>query len=151
VKPNHCTTKLSSYKPTFGDLAEVISHGCLHYHATDGNETTARSITMFSHYLAMYMLPRWGNVIAEEMTPVAISDWLSDLRRDSDCSTFTAVATIMWAVFDLASRSGICVIPNPMNEVKSVYDGEDKEILGAELQFVRRFMHKEVPSYLATD
>jgi integrase len=94
----------------FGELAE-------HYARLELSEDQAEAvipkahstITTYRRYLAKHVLPRWKVVRASEMEPVAVQNWLRDLRRQNGLANGTLVKlrNVMLVVFKHAQRYGL--------------------------------------------
>jgi integrase len=94
----------------FGELAD-------HYARLELSEDQAEAvipkahstITTYRRYLAKHVLPRWKVVRASEMEPVAVQNWLRDLRKQNGLSNGTLVKlrNVMLVVFKHAQRYGL--------------------------------------------
>jgi len=67
------------------------------------------TVETYLRYITRHILPRWETVRAAEMEPVAVQNWLRDLRRDSRLSnsTLVKVRNVMVAIFKHAQRYGL--------------------------------------------
>jgi integrase len=101
----------AAVKPiTFGELAKDYIRLEL---ATDqSNAAIAKAhstVETYRRYINRHILPRWETVRASEMEPVAIQNWLRELRTDSQLSnsTLVKVRNVMVAIFKHAQRYGL--------------------------------------------
>jgi integrase len=76
-------------------------------------------IETYQYHINNLIVPRWENVIAEEMKPLAIRNWLYDLHDDGDYhwETCSKAAGIMSLAFDFVDHNEIYSIRNPMGKV----------------------------------
>jgi integrase len=114
----HINKPLSG-KPKFGELcATYIAHG-LAFRKKDGRRKSKGTIETYQYHLNHFILPRWKDVIVEEMKPLAIRNWLYELHDDADYSweTCSKTAGIMSLVFSFVDRHEIYSIRNPMDRV----------------------------------
>ncbi|HET6177892.1 MAG TPA: site-specific integrase [Candidatus Sulfotelmatobacter sp.] len=67
------------------------------------------TVETYRRYINRHILPRWEAVRASEMEPVAIQNWLQELRTDSQLSnsTLVKVRNVMVAIFKHAQRYGL--------------------------------------------
>jgi integrase len=81
------------------------------------------TVETYRRYINRHILPRWETVRASEMEPIAIQNWLRELRVDSNLSnsTLVKIRNVMVAIFKHAQRYGL--LPrtqeaNPMTFVR---------------------------------
>jgi integrase len=104
--PANITTK----PITFGELANDYIRVEL---ATDQSNAAIpkaySTVETYRRYINRHILLRWETVRASEMEPVAIQNWLRELRIDSSLSnsTLVKVRNVMVAVFKHAQRYGL--------------------------------------------
>jgi site-specific recombinase XerD len=77
------------------------------------------TIETYQYHINSLILPRWENVVAEEMKPLAIRNWLFDLHDGDDYhwETCSKTAGIMSLVFDFVDHNELYFIRNPMDKV----------------------------------
>ena len=99
-----------SVKPiTFGELAKDYIRVELANDQTSAAIPKAHStVETYRRYTNRHILPRWETIRASEMEPVAIQDWLRELRTGSNLSnsTLVKVRNVMVAIFKHAQRYG---------------------------------------------
>jgi integrase len=104
--PANITTK----PITFGELANDYIRVEL---ATDQSNAAIpkaySTVETYRRYINRHILLRWETVRASEMEPVAIQNWLRELRIDSSLSnsTLVKVRNVMVAIFKHAQRYGL--------------------------------------------
>lgn len=81
------------------------------------------TVETYRRYINRHILPRWETVRASDMEPIAIQNWLRELRVDSNLenSTLVKIRNVMVAIFKHAQRYGL--LPrtqegNPMTFVR---------------------------------
>ena len=95
---------------TFGELAKDYIRLEL---ATDQSNAAIpkahSTVETYRRYINRHILPRWETVRASEMEPVAIQNWLRELRTDSHLSnsTLVKIRNVMVATFKHAQRYGV--------------------------------------------
>lgn len=99
-------------KPTLGKLAAAYIKDGLPYRTKEGRPKTKGTIETYQYHLDTHILPRWGDIIAEEIKPLAIRNWLYDLHdgQDYEWPTCSKAAMVMSLVFDFADFNEICSI-----------------------------------------
>ncbi len=67
------------------------------------------TVETYRRYINRHILSRWETVRASEMEPVAIQNWLRELRTDfrSSNSTLVKIRNVMVAIFKHAQRYGL--------------------------------------------
>jgi len=108
-----------SGKPTFHELSIAYVKDGLPFRKKDGHRKGKGTIETYQYHINNLILPRWENVIAEEMKPLAIRNWLYDLHDGDDYrwETCSKTAGIMSLVFDFVDHNELYSIRNPMNNV----------------------------------
>lgn len=95
---------------TFGELAKDYIRVELAMDQSTAPIPKAHStIQTYRRYINRHILPRWETVRASEMEPVAIQNWLRELRTDSQLSnsTLVKIRNVMVAIFKHAQRYGL--------------------------------------------
>jgi integrase len=101
----HTTTK----PITFGELAKDYIRVELATNQSDAAIPKAHStVETYQRYINRHILPRWEAVRASDMEPVAVQQWLRELRNHSDLSnsTLVKIRNVMVAIFKHAQRYG---------------------------------------------
>ena len=62
--------------PTFGDLCAAYVKDGLPFRKKDGRRKGKGTIETYQYHINNLILPRWQDVVAEEMKPLAIRNWL---------------------------------------------------------------------------
>ena len=108
-----------SGRPTFGALCTAYVKDGLPFRKKDGHRKSKGTIETYQYHINNLILPRWENVIAEEMKPLAIRNWLFDLHDGDDyCwETCSKAAGIMSLVFDFVDHNELYSVRNPMDKV----------------------------------
>ncbi len=108
-----------SGKPTFGELCTSYVKDGLPFRKKDGHRKGKGTIETYQYHINNLILPRWEDVIAEEMKPLAIRNWLYDLHDGDDYhwETCSKTAGIMSLVFDFVDHNELYSIRNPMGKV----------------------------------
>ena len=116
-----------SRKPTFGELCAAYVKDGLPFRKKDGRRKNTGTIETYEYHINNLILPRWRNVIAAEMKPLAIRNWFYDLHDGEDYRWETCSKTkgIMSLVFDFADHNEICSIRNPLDKVTIPASEED--------------------------
>jgi hypothetical protein len=79
----HINQTLSG-RPTFGELCGTyIAHG-LQFRKKDGRRKSRGTVETYQYHISNLILPRWKDVVAEEMKPLAIRNWLYELHDGAD-------------------------------------------------------------------
>jgi integrase len=95
---------------TFGELAKDYIRVELAIDQSNAPIPKAHStIQTYRRYINRHILPRWETVRASEMEPIAIQQWLGELRKDSELSNPTLVKArnVMLAIFKHGQRYGL--------------------------------------------
>jgi integrase len=105
--------------PTFGDLCAAYVKDGLPFRKKDGRRKGKGTIETYQYHINNLILPRWRDVVAEEMKPLAIRNWLFDLHDGYDYhwETCSKTAGIMSLVFDFVDHNELHSIRNPMDKV----------------------------------
>jgi len=108
-----------SGKPTFSELCDAYVRDGLPFRKKDGRRKGKGTIETYQYHINNLILPRWDNVIAEDMKPLAIRNWLYDLHDGDDYrwETCSKTAGIMSLVFDFVDHNELYSIRNPMDKV----------------------------------
>jgi integrase len=95
----------------------------------DGRRKAKGTIETYEYHLNAHILPRWKDIVAEEMRPVAIRRWLVSLHDDDEYSwkTCSKIAGIMSLVFTFVDHNEIYSIRNPLEKVTIPASEEDEE------------------------
>jgi integrase len=114
----HINQPLSG-RPIFGALWTAFAKDGLPFRKKDGRRKSKGTIETYQYHANNLILPRWENVIAGEMKPLAIRNWLVDLHDGEDYSweTCSKTAGIISLVFDFIDHNEIYSIRNPMEKV----------------------------------
>jgi integrase len=112
-------TQTLSGKPTFGELCATYVKDGLPFRKKDGRRKSKGTIETYQYHINNIILPRWRNDIAGEMKPLAIRNWLYDLRDGDDYhwETCSKTSGIMSLVFDFVDHNEIYSIRNPMDKL----------------------------------
>lgn len=91
----------------------------LPFRKKDGHKKSKGTIETYQYHINNLILPRWANVIAEEMRPLEIRNWLFDLHDGDDYQweTCSKTAGIMSLVFDFVDHNELYSVRNPMDKV----------------------------------
>jgi integrase len=118
-----------SRKPTFGELCAAYIKDGLPFRKKDGHRKTKGTIETYMYHVNSQILPRWGDVIAEEMKPVAIRNWLFDLHDGEDYTweTCSKTAGIISLVFTFVDHNEVYAIRSPMDKVTIPASEEEHE------------------------
>jgi integrase len=118
-----------SGKPTFGELCAAYVKDGLPFRKKDGRRKSKGTVETYQYHIDNHILPRWKDVVAEEMKPVAIRNWLFDLHDGGDYvwETCAKTAGIMSLVFDFVDHNEIYYVRNPMDKVTIPASEEDHE------------------------
>src|SRR5215471_16666445 len=95
---------------TFGELAKDYMRVELAINQTNAVIPKAHStVETYRGYINRYVLPRWEATRASEMEPVAIQNWLRELKTCSSLSnsTLVKIRNVMVAIFEHAQRYGL--------------------------------------------
>jgi integrase len=105
--------------PTFGDLCAAYVKDGLPFRKKDGRRKGKGTIETYQYHINNLILPRWQDVVAEEMKPLAIRNWLFDLHDGDDYhwETCSKTAGIMSLVFDFVDHNELHSIRDPMDKV----------------------------------
>jgi hypothetical protein len=105
--------------PTFGDLSAAYVKDGLPFRKKDGRRKGKGTIETYQYHINNLILPRWKDVIAEQMKPLLIRNWLFDLHDGDDYhwETCSKTAGIMSLVFDFVDHNELYSIRNPMDKV----------------------------------
>ena len=116
-----------SGRPTFGALCTAFVKDGLPFRKKDGHRKSKGTIETYQYHINSLILPRWQNVIVEEMKPLAIRNWLFDLHDGDDyCwETCSKTAGIMSLVFDFVDHNELYSVRNPMDKVTIPASEED--------------------------
>jgi integrase len=111
--------KVQTGRKTFEALAE-------HYLQKDFGKNTQASATtvpIVQHYVRDYLIPRWKGVIAEDIPPVEIEEWLASLNTRAENPllrpTISKIKWIMGRVYRVGLKHQL-LSKNPMEGVDSV-------------------------------
>ena len=111
--------KVQTGRKSFEALAE-------HYLEKDFGKNTqasATTIPIVQHYVRDYLIPRWKGVIAEDIPPVEIEEWLASLNtRDENPLLRPTISKIKW-IMGRVYRVGLkhqLISKNPMQGVDNV-------------------------------
>jgi integrase len=126
----HINRQLSGM-PTFGDLCTAYVKDGLPFRKKDGRRKGKGTIETYQYHINNLILPRWENVIAEEMKPLGIRNWLYDLHDGDDyCwETCSKTAGIMSLVFDFVDHNELYSIRNPMDKVTTPASEEEHSVM----------------------
>jgi hypothetical protein len=94
---------------TFGELAEDYKRVELAIDQANAAIPKAHStVETYERYINRHILPRWETVRASDMEPVAIQNWLRELKTDSNLSnsTLVKIRNVMVATFKHGQRYG---------------------------------------------
>jgi integrase len=118
-----------SRKPKFGELCAAYIKDGLPFRKKDGHRKTNGTIETYMYHVNSHILPRWEVVIAEEMKPVAIRNWLFDLHDGEDYTweTCSKTAGIISLVFTFVDHNEVYAIRNPMDKVTIPASEEEHE------------------------
>jgi integrase len=132
-----------SGKPTFGKLCGAYVKEGLPFRKKDSRRKSRGTIETYQYHINNLILPRWENVIAEEMKALAIRNWLFDPHDGDDYhwETCSKTAGIMSLVFDFVDHNDIYSICNPMDKVTIPASEEEHPD-------VRLLLHEEVFSLM---
>lgn len=110
--------RLSS-RSTFGELCSAYVKDGLPFRKKDGRRKSPGTIETYEYHIKNHILPRWRDVVADEIKPLAIRNWLVDIHDGEDYTweTCSKIAGIMSLVFDFVDHNEICSIRNPMDKV----------------------------------
>jgi integrase len=116
-------------KPTFGELCAAYARDGLPFRKKDGRRKAKGTIETYEYHIHNHILHRWKDVVAEEMKPVAIRNWLIDLHDGADYvwETCSKIAGIMSLVFDFVDDNEIYSVRNPLDKVTIPASEEDRE------------------------
>jgi integrase len=95
---------------TFGELAKDYIRVELSIDQSNAAIPKAHStVETYRRYINRHIVPRWETMRASEMEPVAIQNWLRELKIDSNLSnsTLVKVRNVMVAIFKHAQRYGL--------------------------------------------
>jgi len=95
---------------TFGELAKDYIGVELANDQSNAAVPKAHStVETYRRYINRHILPRWETIRASEMEPIAIQNWLRELRAHSSLSnsTLVKVRNVMVAIFKHAQRYGL--------------------------------------------
>lgn len=106
-------------RPTFGELCSAYVKDGLPFRKKDGHRKGKGTIETYQYHINNLILPRWEPIIAEDMKPLAIRNWLFDLHDGDDYhwETCSKTAGIMSLVFDFVDHNELYSIRNPMDKV----------------------------------
>lgn len=113
-------TKVQTKRGTFEALAE-------HYLKADFGEDAARkkcetTIPIITHYVRDYLIPRWKDAVAEDISPIEIQRWMLSLNsRDENPLTWPTISkikSIMGRIYKTGIRYGM-VEANPVQWVET--------------------------------
>jgi hypothetical protein len=127
-----------SGKPSFGDLCRAYVKDGLPFRKKDGRRKGKGTIETYQYHINNLILPRWEDVIAEEMKPLAIRNWLYDLHDGHDYrwETCSKTAGIMSLVFSFVDHNEIYSIRNLMEKV--TIPASEGRTSGTQTTFARR-------------
>jgi integrase len=118
-------------QPTFGWLANhYVKHGLL-FNKRNGRRKSKGTIYCYRHALDEFILPRWHEIVAAKIKPLAIRDWLYNLHDegDFDWQTIAKIKMVMGQVFDHADVHDLETCRNPASKVcVPGSEDEDKEV-----------------------
>src|SRR5215471_19286681 len=69
-----------SGRPTFGELCTAYVKDGLPFRKKDGRRKGKGTIETYQYHINNLIRPRWKDVIADEMKPLPIRNWLFDLH-----------------------------------------------------------------------
>jgi integrase len=124
ININSTTPRTSVLGMTFGELvmhyiARELDVDQEHAHSPKAHSTVEGN----RRYLKRWILPRWGQVPINEMEPIAIEDWLSELGRGDhklENGTRLKIRSIMSIVFRHGIRHGFMPRDAQANPIKYV-------------------------------
>jgi integrase len=118
-----------SGKPTFGELCAAYVKEGLPFRKKDGRRKSKGTIETYEYHINNHILPRWNDVVAEEMKPIAIRNWLFDLHDGADYvwETCAKTAGIMSLIFTFVDHNEIYCVSNPLDRVTIPASEEDRE------------------------
>jgi hypothetical protein len=110
-----------SGKPTFRELSIAYVKDGLPFRKKDGHRKGKGTIETYQYHINNLILPRWENVIAEEMKPLVIRNWLYDLHDGDDYrwETCSKTAGIMSLVFDFVDTTSFIRSETPWTRSQS--------------------------------
>jgi integrase len=121
--------KRLSGSPTFGDLCATYVKDGLPFRKKDGRRKAKGTIETYEYHINNHILARWRDVVAEEIKPLAIRNWLVDLHDGEDYvwETCSKIAGIMSLVFSFVDHNEIYSLRNPLDKVTIPASEEDHE------------------------
>lgn len=101
--------------PTFGDPCAAYVKDGLPFRKKDGRRKGKGTVETYQYHIYNLILPRWKDVIPEQMKPLEIRNWLFDLHDGDDYhwETCSKTAGIMSLVFDFVDHNELHSIRNP--------------------------------------
>jgi integrase len=108
-----------SPKPTFGELCSEYMRDGLPFRKEDGHRKANGTIETYLYHINTFILPRWRNVVAGEMKPLAIRNWLVKVHDEADYTweTCSKIRGIMSLVFSFVDDNEVYSIRNPLDKV----------------------------------
>jgi len=101
----------------------------LPFRKKDGRRKARGTIETYEYHINNHILPRWKDVVVEEIKPLAIRNWLFDLHDGEDYvwETCSKIAGIMSLVFSFVDHNEIYSVRNPLDKVTIPASEEDHE------------------------
>jgi hypothetical protein len=99
-----------SGKLTFGEFCSAYVKDGLPFRKKDGRRKTKGTIETYQYHINNQILPRWKDVLAEEMKPLAIRNWLVDLHDGEDyvwgaCSKIAGIMSLVFTFVPLLTTT----------------------------------------------
>jgi integrase len=124
-----CINNPLSGKPTFGYICAAYIKDGLPFRKKDGHRKSKGTIETYLYHINNQILPRWKDVVAGEMKPLAIRNWLVELHDGDDYTweTCSKIKGIMSLVFNFVDNNEIYAIRNPLEKVTIPASEEEHE------------------------
>jgi integrase len=118
-----------SGSPTFGDLCAAYVRDGLPFRKKDGRRKAKGTIETYEYHINNHILERWRDVVAEEIKPLAIRNWLVELHDGEEYAweTCSKIAGIMSLIFSFVDHNEIYSLRNPLDKVTIPASEEDHE------------------------
>jgi integrase len=115
-------------QPIFGWLANHYITNGLPFNKRDGRRKSKGTVYCYQHALEDFILPRWQDVVAAEVKPLSVRDWLYGLHDESDYDwqTVSKIKMVMGQVFDHADIHELDNCRNPVSKIR-VPGSEDED------------------------
>jgi integrase len=112
----------------FAELAEFYLKADFGSDAVRQKSTT--TIPIVQHYVRDYLIPRWGNELAEEIPSIAIQRWLVSLHNENKLAwtTVSKIRGLMQRVYRIGLRHGL-VEKNPVEHTEARSKSNYKAII----------------------